>query len=116
MPPLAKGDYAVTVTARRKDVNDGQALVPIDPGIPLFAIRVSPKNPLPGQSVKMTLRGLVAIEEGDSLVFEDGYKIVLPKPARCSSIELSSTSKTRSAAVSDRVDQSTTRLKFWNGW
>ena len=29
----------------------------------------------------MTLRGLVAIEEGDSLVFEDGYKIVLPKPA-----------------------------------
>jgi hypothetical protein len=81
VPPLAKGDYAVTVTARRKDVNDGQALVPIDPGIPLFAIRVSPKNPLPGQSVKMTLRGLVAIEEGDSLVFEDGYKIVLPKPA-----------------------------------
>jgi len=81
VPPLAKGDYAVTVTARRKDVNDGQALVPVDPSIPLFAIRVSPRNPLPGQSVKMSLKGLVPLEEGDSLVFEDGYKIVLPKPA-----------------------------------
>ena len=29
----------------------------------------------------MTLKGLVALEEGDSLVFEDGYKIVLPRPA-----------------------------------
>jgi hypothetical protein len=81
VPPLAKGDYAVTVTARRKDVNDGQVLVPVDPSIPLFAIRVSPRNPQPGQSAKIILKGLVPLEEGDSLVFEDGYKVVLPKPA-----------------------------------
>jgi hypothetical protein len=81
VPQLAKGDYAVTVTARRKDVNDGQALVPVDPSVPLFAVRVSPHNPQPGQSAKVTLKGLVALDEGDSVVFEDGYKIALPRPA-----------------------------------
>ncbi|MEA2669024.1 MAG: large repetitive protein, partial [Chloroflexota bacterium] len=81
VPQLAKGDYAVTVTARRKDVNDGQALVPVDPSIPLFALRVSPHNAQAGQSAKVTLKGLVALDEGDSVVFEDGYKIVLPRPA-----------------------------------
>jgi len=81
VPPLAKGDYAVTVSARRKDVNDGQALVPVDPSIPLFAVRLSPRNVQPGQSAKVTLKGLVGLDEGDSVLFEDGYKIVLPRPA-----------------------------------
>jgi hypothetical protein len=81
VPPLAKGDYAMTVTAKRKDVNDGSALVPIDPAIPLFAVRINPRTPQAGQTVKVTLKTLGAVEQGDTVLFEDGYKLVLPRSA-----------------------------------
>ena len=81
VPPLAKGDYALTVAAHRGDVKDGDALVPVDPAIPLVGVRLSPRSPQPGQSAHVILKSLVALGEGDSVVFEDGYKIVLPRPA-----------------------------------
>ena len=81
VPSLAKGDYAFSVTAHRKDVTDGTALVPVDPRIPLFATRLSPHEPEPGHTMKVTLKSLAAVEEGDSLLFEDGYKVLLPKPS-----------------------------------
>jgi hypothetical protein len=80
VPSLTKGDYAVTITARRKDVKDGSALVPVDPAIPLFAFRMTPSAPQAGQTVKVTMKSLAGVEEGDTLVFEDGYKIALPRP------------------------------------
>jgi hypothetical protein len=79
VPALAKGDYALSVTAHRKDVTDGAALVPVDPRIPLFAWRLSPKQPEPGHTVRVTLKTLAPVEEGDTLLFEDGYKVLLPK-------------------------------------
>jgi hypothetical protein len=81
VPPLAKGDYAISVTAHRKDVTDASALVPVDPALPLFALRVSPHNAQPGHTIRVTLKTLAPVEEGDTLVFEDGYKMLLPKPA-----------------------------------
>jgi hypothetical protein len=81
VPSVAKGDYALTATARRKDVTDASALVPVDPRIPLFAIRLSPQRPPAGHTVRVTLKPLPAVEEGDTLLFEDGYKVVLPKPS-----------------------------------
>ena len=79
VPALAKGDYALSVTAHRKDVTDGSSLVPVDPRLPLFTIRLSPRTPEPGHTVRVTIKALAAIEEGDALVFEDGYKVLLPK-------------------------------------
>ncbi len=81
VPPLAKGDYALTVTAHRKDVAEGSALVPVDPRVPLFAIRLNPREPGPRQTARVTLKALAPAEEGDTLQFEDGYKVTLPKPA-----------------------------------
>jgi hypothetical protein len=80
VPPLAKGDYALTVTAHRNDVTDASSLVPVDPRVPLFAIRMSPREPGPRQTVKVSLKSLAPAEEGDVLQFEDSYKIALPKP------------------------------------
>ncbi len=80
VPQLAKGDYAFTVTAHRKDVTETSTLVPVDPRIPLFALRLNPKLPAAGQTVRVTLKSLAPADEGDTLLFEDGYKIVLPKP------------------------------------
>ena len=80
VPPLAKGDYALAVTAHRKDVADGSALVPVDPRVPLFAIRLNPRDPGPRQTARVTMKALAPAEEGDTLQFEDGYKITLPKP------------------------------------
>jgi hypothetical protein len=80
VPSLVKGDYALSVTAHRKDVTDASALVPVDPRIPLFAYRLSPRNPEAGHTVRVTLKSVAPVEEGDAVMFEDGYKIVLPKP------------------------------------
>jgi hypothetical protein len=81
VPALAKGDYALTVTAHRKDVTDATSLVPVDPTLPLFAVRLSPRTPEAGHTMKVSLKSLAPIEEGDALLFEDGYRVVLPKPA-----------------------------------
>jgi hypothetical protein len=81
VPSLAKGDYALTATAHRKDVTDAAALVPIDPQIPLFTIRMSPQRPQGGHTVRVMLKTLAAVEEADTLLFEDGYKLLLPKPS-----------------------------------
>ncbi|HEX3468519.1 MAG TPA: carboxypeptidase-like regulatory domain-containing protein [Candidatus Elarobacter sp.] len=80
VPPLAKGDYALTVTAHRKDITDATTLVPVDPRVPLFIARFQPRNPEAGHTIRVSLKALAAVEEGDTIVFEDGYKIVLPKP------------------------------------
>ncbi|HEY6237445.1 MAG TPA: carboxypeptidase-like regulatory domain-containing protein, partial [Candidatus Elarobacter sp.] len=80
VPALVKGDYALSATAHRKDVADASALVPVDPRIPLFTALLSPRNPEPGHTVRVSLKALAPVAEGDSVVFEDGYKIVLPKP------------------------------------
>jgi hypothetical protein len=81
VPNLVKGDYALSVTAHRKDVTDGSSLVPVDPRIPLFTALLSPRNPEAGHTVRVTLRTLAPVAEGDAVVFEDGYKILLPKPS-----------------------------------
>jgi hypothetical protein len=81
VPSLAKGDYALSVTAHRKDVTDGTSLVPVDPRIPLFATRLSPHDPEPGHTIRVTLKTLAPVDEGDSLLFEDGYRVLLPKPS-----------------------------------
>ena len=80
VPALVKGDYALSATAHRKDIADASALVPVDPRIPLFTALLSPRNPEPGHTVRVTLKTLAPVAEGDSVLFEDGYKIVLPKP------------------------------------
>jgi hypothetical protein len=80
VPQLAKGDYALSVSAHRKDVTDASALIPVDPALPLFALRVSPRNAQPGHTIRVMLKTLAPVEEGDSLLFEDGYKVLLPKP------------------------------------
>jgi hypothetical protein len=81
VPSLAKGDYALNVTAHRKDVSDGSSLVPVDPRIALFTVRLSPREPQPGHTVRVMLKSLAPVEEGDAVVFEDGYKVLLPKPS-----------------------------------
>jgi hypothetical protein len=81
VPALVKGDYALSVTAHRKDVTDGATLVPVDPRIPLFTALMSPRNPEPGHTVRVTLKSLAPIAEGDAVLFEDGYKVLLPKPS-----------------------------------
>ena len=81
VPSLVKGDYALSVVAHRKDVTDASALVPVDPRIPLFTALLSPRNPEAGHTVRVTLKSLAPVAEGDAVLFEDGYKIVLPKPA-----------------------------------
>lgn len=81
VPPLAKGDYALSVTAHRTDVTDAAALVPVDPRVPLFSLRLSPRDPEPGHTVRVMLKTIASVDEGDTLLFEDGYKVPLPKPA-----------------------------------
>jgi hypothetical protein len=80
VPQLAKGDYALTVTAHRSDVKEGSTLVPIDPRLPLFTVRFSPQAPEPGHTLRVMLKSLAPLEEGDAVLFEDGYKVVLPHP------------------------------------
>jgi hypothetical protein len=80
VPALAKGDYAFSVTAHRTDVTDAAALVPVDPRVPLFTVRLSPRDPEAGHTVRVSLKAIASVGEGDSLLFEDGYKVVLPKP------------------------------------
>ena len=80
VPPLRKGDYALSVTANRPDVADGEALVAVDPAMPLFSLRFSPLHPQPGTTMRLALRAFAPIEEGDTVAFEDGYRVKLPKP------------------------------------
>jgi len=80
VPPLAKGAYSLTVAAHRPDVTDVSALVPVDPRVALFAVRLKPVQPGPGQTARVTVKSLAPAEEGDTLLFEDGYKVALPKP------------------------------------
>lgn len=80
VPPLAKGDYAFTVTGHRDDLTDAGTLVQVDPAVPLFAVRVSPHDAMPGSTIRVTVKPLAPVEAGDTILFEDGYKIVLPKP------------------------------------
>lgn len=81
VPALVKGDYALTVTAHRKAVADAQALVQVDPALPLFTTRLNPREPEAGHTVRVILKTLADVQEGDAMVFEDGYRVVLPKPA-----------------------------------
>jgi len=81
VPALVKGDYAFTVTAHRKDVTEAVGLVPVDPRVQLFAFRLSPRQPGPGQTAHVTLKALAPVSEGDTMLFEDGYKVTLPKPS-----------------------------------
>lgn len=80
VPALAKGDYAFSVTAHRNDVTDAAVLVPVDPRVPLLSVRLSPADPVPGHTARVVLKALGAVAEGDTVLFEDGYKVVLPKP------------------------------------
>jgi hypothetical protein len=80
VPPLAKGDYALTVTAHRKNVTDASLLIPVDTRVPLSTVRLTPAQPGPRQTAHVTLKTLGPADEGDTLLFEDGYKIALPKP------------------------------------
>ncbi len=80
VPPLTRGDYALTVTAHTAAVSDGTALLSVDPRIPLFTLRLFPEKPEPGHTVKVSLKTLAPVDAGDTLLFEDGYKIALPKP------------------------------------
>jgi len=80
-PSLPKGDYALTVTAHRKDISETSILVKVDPGVPLSSVRVFPTKPLPGHTVKVSLKSYAPLSEGDTVLFEDGYKVLLPKPS-----------------------------------
>ena len=80
VPHLQKGDYAMTVTANRPDVADGEALVAVDPAMPLFSLRFSPLHPQPGATMRVALRAFAPVAEGDVVTFEDGYHVKLPKP------------------------------------
>ncbi|HEX3465266.1 MAG TPA: carboxypeptidase-like regulatory domain-containing protein [Candidatus Elarobacter sp.] len=80
VPSLVKGDYALSVSAHRKDVTDASALIAVDPRIPLFAYRISPRDAEPGHTIRVTLKSVASVEEGDAILFEDGYKVLLPKP------------------------------------
>jgi len=81
VPSLVKGDYSLTVTAHRKDITEAVTLVAVDPRVQLFSIRLTPHLPGAGQTAHVTLRSIAPVEEGDTLLFEDGYKIALPKPS-----------------------------------
>lgn len=80
-PSLPKGDYALTVTAHRQDISESSILVKVDPAIPLSSVRVFPIKPLPGHTVKVSLKSYAPLSEGDTVLFEDGYKVLLPKPS-----------------------------------
>jgi hypothetical protein len=41
---------------------------------------MSPRNPEAGHTVRVTLKALAPVAEGDAVLFEDGYKVLLPKP------------------------------------
>lgn len=79
VPPLAKGNYSLTVSAKTKNVGDGEALIAINPALPLAIARTNPIHPKPGQTVRVTAKILGPVEEGDAIHFEDGYTIQLPK-------------------------------------
>jgi hypothetical protein len=80
VPTLQRGDYSLTVTAGRKDVSDNTVLVLVEPALPLSTIRLYPAKPLPGHTVKVSLKSYAPLAEGDTVVFQDGYKVLLPKP------------------------------------
>jgi hypothetical protein len=80
VPILQRGDYSLTVTAGRKDVTDNTVLVLVEPALPLETIRLYPAKPLPGHSVKVSLKSYAPLAEGDTVLFQDGYKVLLPKP------------------------------------
>ena len=80
VPALRKGTYGFTVTAHSKTITDGEALVQVDPAIPLVTIRFDRSKAIAGHTMHMTLKILGPASEGDSLKCEDGYTIQLPKP------------------------------------
>jgi hypothetical protein len=80
VPSLAKGNYALTVTAHSPDVEDGETLIAVNPAIEPFTVLLKPSNPEPGSTVRVLLRSLLPLEEGDYVTFQDGYRIRLPKP------------------------------------
>ncbi len=82
VPALAKGTYAFTVSAHGASVTDGDGALSVDPAIKLLAVRMSPAHPVGGRTAHVTAKILAPVFEGDTLKFEDGYFVKLPKPAR----------------------------------
>ncbi len=80
-PAATKGSYALTVSSHQGSTSDGDASLTIDPDIKLVVIRTSPAKPLADHTFRLTAKIYAPVEEGDAVVFEDGYTLKLPKPS-----------------------------------
>ena len=80
VPALRKGSYSFIVTAHSKTITDGEALVQVDPAVPLTSLRFDRSKAIAGHTMHVTLKILGPILEGDELKCEDGYSLKLPKP------------------------------------
>lgn len=78
VPPLAKGDYALSVGDDGSA--EGESLVTVDPTLPLVTVRTVPAHPAPGARVRVRATILAPVEQGDPVRFSDGETVRLPKP------------------------------------
>jgi hypothetical protein len=76
---LGKGDYAISASAEGASAT-GDAVVTVDPKIPLVLVHISPQHPSPGHSIRVVARIDAPVAEGDQVNFPDGYTVKLPKP------------------------------------
>lgn len=89
VPRLPPGDVPLHVSIAGKSTGSTDALLTVDPKIPLVYARVSPSNPRPGSLAKVTAKILAGVAAGQKIVFQDGYTVTLsPGRGRLFSFEV----------------------------
>ncbi|MDQ6929224.1 MAG: hypothetical protein M3126_00980 [Candidatus Eremiobacteraeota bacterium] len=77
VPRLPGGDVPLHVAVGGKSTGSTDALLTVDPKIPLVYTRLSPAHPRPGSLAKVTAK-ILADVAGQKIVFADGYTVTLP--------------------------------------
>ena len=78
---IAPGQQSLHVTLTGGKGGSADALLTIDPKIPLVVVRSQPSHPHPGDLVQVVMRILADVGEGDKVYFEDGQSVQLGSPS-----------------------------------
>ena len=74
------GVYTVSAVVHGKRAITASSKLTVDPGIPAAFFQLTPSHPLKNQYTVLRARFLVAAEQGDRIIWQDGQISVLPKP------------------------------------
>jgi hypothetical protein len=78
---MSPGQHSVRVAVTGGKGGSADAALTIDPKIALVVAHTQPSHPRPGELVKVALRVLADVGEGDKVYFEDGATATLGSPS-----------------------------------